>query len=532
MTDGTQDSSSDSGTGPDAALTARAVGFGRWAAPLAGLLSTLGGLAAGEAVAALGDPAGSPVTAVGSSAIDLAPTPVKEFAVATFGNWDKPLLVGGVLLALAGLSALAGRLAVRRGALALGVVAAVGLTGVVAAATRPGATALTWLPALASVLVNAVLLLVLARRLRDWSDAATTEPVVPRRTFLLASGVTAVGAAGVGIGARTLGAGRHGAEESRAGLVVPRPTDPARPLPAGYRLSVPGISPFFTPVADFYRVDTALRVPAVPAETWTLRLDGAVRRPTVLSMSDLLSMELVERDITLACVSNEVGGPYVSTGRWVGVRLADLLRRAGVRTGADQVLSHSLDGMTIGTPTETVLDGRDALVAVALNGEPLPLEHGFPARLVVPGLYGYASATKWLSRIELTSFATADAYWVRRGWARRAPVKTAARIDVPRPFASLAPGRVNVAGVAYAQHRGVAGVEVRVDGGPWREARLTTQVTPDLWRQWVFPWQAAEGSHTLEVRATDGTGTTQPGSRVPPFPDGATGWHSVVVSVG
>ncbi|MEV2207980.1 molybdopterin-dependent oxidoreductase, partial [Streptomyces sp. NPDC047970] len=324
---------------------------------------------------------------------------------------------------------------------------------------------------------------------------------------------------------------------SREAVVLPAPASPAPAVPRGAALRIPGITPFTTPTGDFYRVDTALVVPKVDAGAWRLRLHGTgVRRPVELSLPDLLARELIERDITLTCVSNEVGGPYTGSARWLGVRLADLLEEAGVRPPsrggpADQLVARSVDGMTLGTPVEDVMDGRDALLAVGMNGAPLPFDHGFPVRMVVPGLYGYVSACKWVKELELTTFDAYDPYWVERSWARRAPVKTQSRIDTPRPFARPARGTVMVAGVAWAQHRGVEKVEVRVDDGPWVPADLAAEHTVDTWRQWSFPWRATPGSHTLTVRATDRTGRTQPERRARPIPDGATGWHSVVVTV-
>lgn len=273
------------------------------------------------------------------------------------------------------------------------------------------------------------------------------------------------------------------------------------------------------------------------ADTWRLTLHGdGVAHPLTLGLRELLARPLVEHDVTLTCVSNEVGGPYAGNARWLGVRLADLLREAGVRPPsqggpADQLVARSVDGMTIGTPVETVMDGREALLAVGMDGAPLPFAHGFPVRMVVPGLYGYVSACKWLRELRLTTFAAYDAYWVRRSWAQQAAVKTQSRIDTPRPFARPAPGRVAVAGVAWAQHRGIARVEVRADGGPWRAASLAAADGVDTWRQWVWPWDATPGSHTLEVRATDGTGRVQPGTRTGTIPDGATGWHTITVDV-
>ncbi|NUS14521.1 MAG: molybdopterin-dependent oxidoreductase, partial [Streptomyces sp.] len=292
------------------------------------------------------------------------------------------------------------------------------------------------------------------------------------------------------------------------------------------------------PNADFYRVDTALVVPKVDANSWRLRIHGkGVWRPRTYSFDDLLRRELIERDITLTCVSNEVGGPYVGNARWIGVRLVDLLAECGVKPPsrggpADQLVSRSVDGMTIGSPVEDVMDGRDAMLALGMNGEPLPFEHGFPVRMVVPGLYGFVSACKWIEDIELTTFDSYDPYWVKRGWARRAPIKTASRIDTPKPFARPKAGTVMVAGVAWAQHRGIDKVEVRVDDGPWQEADLAAEDTRDTWRQWSLPWRATKGGHTLTVRATDRTGAVQTDQRTRTIPDGASGWHSVVVTVG
>ncbi len=314
-------------------------------------------------------------------------------------------------------------------------------------------------------------------------------------------------------------------------LVLPTPMDPAPPLAPGADLAVDGISPFFTPNADFYRVDTALEVPVVDPATWSLRIHGLVEREVTLSLPELLELPTIERDITLACVSNQVGGPYVGNARWLGVPLATILELAGPLPGADQLVSRSIDGMTIGTPTAVALDGRDAMLAVGMNGEPLPAANGFPVRMVVPGLYGYVSATKWLVDLELTTFDAYDPYWVQRGWAPEAPIKTMSRIDTPRPLATIPSGRTVIGGVAWAQHRGIDAVEVRIDDGPWRPARLAAVDTVDTWRQWTFDWEAAPGRHRLEVRATDGQGTIQTEVRREPFPDGATGWHSIVMTV-
>jgi DMSO/TMAO reductase YedYZ molybdopterin-dependent catalytic subunit len=338
------------------------------------------------------------------------------------------------------------------------------------------------------------------------------------------------GAAVAAVVGRTLQQ-RLGAAASRAAVVLPRARSPLPPLPTGVDLGIDGATPFVTPNDRFYRIDTALVVPQVLAEDWELRVHGLVERELRLSFAELLARPLVDADITLSCVSNEVGGDLVGNARWRGVRLAQLLEESGVREDATQVVGRSADGFTNGFPLEVVDDGRDALVAVGMNGEPLPIDHGFPVRLVVPGLYGYVSATKWLVEIELTTLDAFDGYWVRRGWAKEAPVKTQSRIDVPKDGARLAPGRRAVAGVAWAPVRGVDRVEVQVDDGPWHETRLADAPGRATWRQWVHHWEATPGRHQLRVRATDGDGRTQTSERVPPIPDGATGWHSVDVEV-
>ena len=516
---------------------------------LAGLLACGAALGVAELAAGVVGPEASPLVAVGGAAIDATPEWLKELAIRAFGERDKLVLLAGIAAVLAGFAVAVGLLATRRPRLGLAGVAVFGAVGAAAALSRPGAAPIDALPSLAGALAGAAALMALIRPLLSdpvpgldprWgsvtdlggerSGLSTAGVGVDRRRFLVTGALVAGGAVVAGVGGRALG-GRSDVSASRAAVSIPAPASAAKPLAEGAAIDLPGLSSFYTPNRDFYRVDTALVVPRIAAEDWRLRVHGRVERELALDFSQLLARPLIERDITLSCVSNEVGGRYVGTARWVGVPLRDLLEEAGVRPGADQLVSRSADGFTIGTPTAAVLDGRDAMLAVAMNGEPLPLTHGFPVRMLVPGLYGYVSATKWLVDLELTSFEEFDPYWVRRGWARQAPVKTMARIDTPRPLRRLPAGQVAVAGVAWAQHRGIRRVEVRVDGGPWRPARLAAEHSADTWRQWVWPWDATSGRHTLEVRATDGTGATQPEDRAPPFPDGATGWHSVVVSV-
>jgi DMSO/TMAO reductase YedYZ molybdopterin-dependent catalytic subunit len=350
-----------------------------------------------------------------------------------------------------------------------------------------------------------------------------------RRRFLLT--VSAVAAVGTGAVATTRIASFGPGESVRAKVRVPRPTESARPLPPGVQVDVPGMSRFVTPNAKFYRVDTLLEVPRIDPADWELRIHGMVDKELRLSLPELLDRRLIERDITLTCVSNEVGGPYVGNARWIGVPIADILAEAGVRTGADAVRSTSIDGLTIGTRLSALTDGRDAIFAVAMNGEPLPFEHGFPVRMVVPGLYGYVSATKWIVDFEVTRFLDFSAYWTDRGWSVEAPIKTASRIDVPKGFATVKAGPAVAAGVAWAQNRGIAKVEVQVDDGPWQPAVLAAEDTIDTWRQWRFQWTATPGTHKLTVRATDADGNVQTSQSAPPRPNGSTGLHNTVVMV-
>ncbi|OKK22365.1 molybdopterin-binding oxidoreductase [Streptomyces sp. CB00455] len=511
-----------------------------------GLVAAVAGLAVAGLAAAAVRPDSSPLTAVGATVVDRTPAALKEWAVRQFGTADKTVLMLGVVTALALVAVAAGILAVHHLPAGVAVAGGFGLLGAAAALSRPEAAWPDALPSLVGALASAGTLYLLVRALtrpRPRFRPAGAEPhgagAMDRRGFGRLVAATLAASAGAALAGRRLGAhGSAGATASRAGFRLPRPAVPAPPVPTGADLRVPGVSAFLTPNRSFYRVDTALVVPRVDADTWQLHIHGdGVARPLTLGLRELLDRPLVEHDITLTCVSNEVGGPYTGNARWLGVRLADLLREAGVRPPseggpADQLVARSVDGMTTGTPVEAVMDGRAALLAVGMNGEPLPFAHGFPVRMVVPGLYGYVSACKWLRELRLTTFGAYDAYWVRRSWAARAPVKTQSRIDTPRPHAGLAPGPVAVAGVAWAQHRGIRRVEARVDGGPWHEARLAAADGDDTWRQWVWRWDAAPGRHTLEVRATDRTGAVQTGRRAGTLPDGATGWHAVTVDVG
>ncbi|MCW2883019.1 MAG: molybdopterin-binding oxidoreductase [Sphaerisporangium sp.] len=545
-----------------------------WAAALIGVVAGAVALGIGQLVAGLLNPKASPVIAVGDAAVDRTPAALKEWAIRAFGSSDKVVLITGIVVVLALIAAGLGLLARRRVGFGTSGLAVFGLIGVAAAMTRPDSGALDALPSLAGAGAGAWALSILVRRtwpvvepgyedLRAYSDDETAAevgsagpsespvssgagekvggPVVMRagarlhefdRRGLLTGIAAGVVVAGAGeLVGRGL-AGRLNVDTQRAQIALPRPTTPAKALPAGVDLRLDGLSSFSTPNRDFYRVDTALIVPQVDPKTWTLKIHGMVDKPVELTFADLLKRPLMEADVTLTCVSNDVGGPYVGNARWLGTRLADVLREAGIRSGADMLLSTSSDGWTCGTPVDIVMDGRDSLLAIAMNGEVLPVSHGFPVRQVIPGLYGYVSATKWVTDIKVTRYDQDEAYWTPRGWAPKGPIKTGSRIDLPRGGSTIAAGRTAIAGVAWAQHRGIDVVEVRVDKGPWQQARLAEVPGPDTWRQWVVDnWQATAGKHTIEVRATDATGQTQTADYAPPAPDGASGWHSILVVV-
>jgi DMSO/TMAO reductase YedYZ molybdopterin-dependent catalytic subunit len=496
---------------------------------VAGLLAAGLALAVSELVAGVtGVP--SLIVTVGNLVVDTAPPAVEDFAIGTFGVYDKLALFVGMLVVAGVAGAVLGMAAARTFGIGVAGFLAFGLLAVLAAVRDPQTPAV---PALAAALVAAGAgigaLAYLLRAAAPGLDPAETR--ASRRAFLQAvAGVAAVAAVATTTGRFLVEQGRaivRGREE----VVLPEASEAAPGPPGDAALEVEGLDPLITPNEDFYRIDTALVVPRVDVEGWSLEVTGMVDQPYRLTFEELLAMPMVERYVTLACVSNEVGGHLVGNALWLGVPLRDVLGRAGVQVGATQIVGRAVDGFTVGFPTEAAFDGRVALVAVGMNGEPLPYAHGFPARLVVSGLYGYVSATKWLEQIELTTLEAFDAYWIPRGWAKQAPIKTQSRIDVPAFGSSLQAGPQSIAGVAWAPNRGIARVEVQVDEGPWQEAGLSQPLTEDAWVQWVFEWQAPPGGHVLRVRATDGTGQTQTEERVPPRPDGATGYHTISVEV-
>jgi DMSO/TMAO reductase YedYZ molybdopterin-dependent catalytic subunit len=509
---------------------------------LTGIAAAAVALAVAELVAVAAGARSAPLVAVGGVVVDNVPASVKEFAVRVFYTYDKLALQIGTGVILAGLAALVGVLALRSVWYGLGGVAVLGLVGLVAALTRPGATWTYPLPSVLGAFAGAGILVLLLRRLRPLAethpdsaqeppDSAQERPdPAQRRQFLRLAGGALGGAAVVGVGGRWL-SGERGVTTARRAVALPAADSLAPALPADADLKLPRLAPFVTSNRDFYLIDTALVAPQVDPASWRLKIHGRVRNPMRISYEELLARPMIERYVTLACVSNYVGGDLIGNARWLGVPLKGLLDEADPEDGADQVVSRSVDGFTAGTPTAVLRDGRDAMLAVGMNGEPLPVKHGFPVRMVVPGLYGYVSATKWLSDLELTTFADYDAYWIKRGWAQQAPIKTESRIDTPADGRVLTAGQVTVAGVAWAQHRGVSRVEVRVDDGAWQDAKLAAVPSIDTWRQWSLPWQAAPGKHRLQVRASDNAGTVQTEEQQSPAPDGATGWHTIEVTV-
>jgi DMSO/TMAO reductase YedYZ molybdopterin-dependent catalytic subunit len=503
----------------------------RWPAALAGVVATAAALGAAELLAGLVDRAPSLVVALGDVVIDSVPGRLERAATSTLGTADKPALIAGIVLVAVLVGAGLGVLARHRFPAAVVGFALAGAAGVAAEQTDPRAS-LPWTlgAALVAVLVGVAVLHRLLGRAATLLPAggSSAQRAVGRRSFLVAAGGAAALAVVSGAGGWLLSS-RARVEDLRAAIRLPPPSRAAAAAPAGASLDVDGLSPLYTPNGSFYRIDTALRVPSVDPAAWRLEVRGLVDRPFSLTYDEIMAMPQVEQDVTLACVSNEVGGDLVGNARWQGVPLRSLLERAGVQAGATQLVGRSVDGFTAGFPTRIALDG-DALLAVGMNGAPLPIDHGFPARLVVPGLYGYVSATKWLAAIELTSWDV-DGYWIPRGWAKEGPIKTQTRIDVPRDGTSVASGRRAIAGVAWAPTRGIQRVEVRVDDGPWTDAELAEPIGDDTWRQWYLPWDAAAGDHRITARATDGRGDVQTDQRTPVAPDGASGHPSIDVGV-
>ncbi|QYF90758.1 molybdopterin-dependent oxidoreductase [Arthrobacter sp. PAMC25284] len=565
-----------------------------WAAA-AGITAVGTAVVLGEIAATLISPSVSPMTAVGGAVIDAVPPGVKDWAVSLFGTGDKVALLAGMALVIAGLAALAGVVEARRRFAGVALIAVFGLAGVAAVLGRAAATAYAPAVPVAVALAAMLLLRWLLRRLQDWApenwaqetDAARApdarapvadqgewagpnrpdlpaghepaghepaehgyagngQPMPParpaaalppaaappaRRRFVQALGGTAVAGALGGVLAGTLRGSAAAVTEGRSKLVLPAAKSPAPAIPAGASIALDGLEPLVTPNADFYRIDTALRVPLIDPDKWTLKVTGLVDREIELDFAALLAKPMTERHVTIACVSNQVGGDLIGNARWLGWPVRELLAMAGPKPGADMVLSRSTDGWTAGTPLEALTDSRDAMLAVGMNGEPLPLEHGFPARLIVPGLYGYVSATKWVTELKVTRFADDKGYWTPRGWSERGPIKISSRIDVPRNGARPGAGTVVFGGTAWAQPTGVGAVDLRIDGGPWRSVELAPGISKDTWYQWKLGADLGPGQHEVQVRATDLNGVVQVEGHAPVAPDGATGYHTIRVDV-
>jgi DMSO/TMAO reductase YedYZ molybdopterin-dependent catalytic subunit len=520
-------------------------------------LAAVAGVAAAGVVLSVAELAGAfftaraaPAIALGSTFIDFTPPWLKDFAIDTFGTNDKTALFVGMAVTILVLACVLGVVAYRKWALGVAGVLLMGAVIVASVVTRAGVKPFDAIPALVGTAAGLAVLRLLATRLwrmqqrpdmsadlpsRDSKESTTPKrpegPAASRRAFFAATGVTAAAAVLAATGGRLLGAARSNVAQARESLQLPAPAKPAPAVPAGVQSRAAGVTPWLTPTKDFYRVDTALSVPEINVQDWELRVHGLVEEEVRLRFQDLLDAELIESHVSLTCVSNPVGGDLAGNAKWLGMPIREVLKMARPQAGADMVLSTSIDGFSASTPLEVLQDGRDAMLAIGMNGEALPLEHGYPVRMVVPGLYGFVSATKWVVDLEVTRFADSTAYWTQRGWSERGPIKTMARVEVPRPFAKVAAGRVTIGGAAWAQTRGITKVEVQIDNGPWTEAELSTEASLITWRQWSFDWDATAGPHYIKARATDGTGELQTDQRADPVPDGASGWQSVMVTV-
>ncbi len=517
---------------------------------LTGIIAACSLFAVAELASAFFGPAASPLASVGSTFIDFTPAWMKNFAIATFGTNDKFVLLVSMVIATVILAAAAGVVARRKpragAVMVLGFAVVMGLC----ITTRSGAGAFDLVPLLLGTAAGLWTL----RYLTAAAPGSSTNPGPPaesptaagataargqgdaappsRRAFLLRSAAVAGVAVVVGIGGTLLSTARNTAIAVRESLKLPAPNSKAAPLPAGVQAPVEGLTPFVTPNTDFYRIDTALIVPEIDPANWELRVHGMVENEFTLGFDELLAAELIEAHVTLTCVSNVVGGNLAGNAKWLGYPLREVLARAKPTAGADMVLSTSIDGFSASTPLAVLQDNRDAVLAIGMNGEPLPLEHGFPVRMVVPGLYGFVSATKWVVDLEVTTFAEKAGYWTSRGWSSHGPIKTASRIEVPRALARVPAGTVAIGGSAWAQTTGISKVEVRIDDGGWNLATLAAEASVDTWRQWSYSWDgAASGTHKVQVRAYDSEGQLQIEEQAPPEPDGSTGWHSMTFTV-
>jgi DMSO/TMAO reductase YedYZ molybdopterin-dependent catalytic subunit len=525
-----------------------------WLPAAAGVASVAAGVGAAEIAAALFAPTASPILVVGSLVIDLVPAWLKAAVISVFGTNDKSFLLFCLTVVIIVVAGLAGVVEARKPPIGRVIFAIGGLIGAFAAYTRTASTVFSVVPSLIAAAVAAILLVFFIRRLpraatpapatlsaaqrraqaADQRYGTTSTPATNsfnRRSFLAwTGGLAAVGVIAA-VGGQLLAAGAKAASAARAILKLPKPAVVVPPVPAGASFSVPGITPIVTSNANFYRIDTALQIPQIDPTTWSLHITGMVENEIKLTWAELLKLPLEESYTTLTCVSDEVGDNLISNAKWLGYPIRHLLARAKPTAGADMVFSTSQDGWTAGTPLAALTDGRNAILAVGMNGEPLPFEHGFPVRMVVPGLYGYVSATKWLVKMEVTQYSKATSYWAARGWSQKGPIKLESRIDVPQSGSNVPAGTVIVAGVAWDQHTGIKAVQIQVDNGPWNDADLADAISIDTWRQWRWEWPAPKGSHTVRVRATNANGEVQTSAVQDVVPNGATGYHTINVTV-
>ncbi len=533
----------------------------RWWAPVAGLIVVAAALSTTTLLAALGiwwkwlSSAASPLDSLANTFIVLTPEWLKEFAIAHFGTHDKTALGAGMYASIVVLALILGLVARKHRRIAIALLAILVVVTAIAILTRAHSTVFDLIPLLIGAAAGIALIRLLFGSLGATRPAVADDQPAPatatatatatdtdtevtskagstvgRRTFFRRVGLAGVATVAVGVVGRIIPTGAS-ARASRAAVKLPVPGNRVV-IPAGAEQKVPGQAPLISPNTGFYRIDTEFNPPELTTADWTLTIKGMVEHPTSIDYDQLTKRPQIERAITMTCVSNEVGGTLAGNAVWIGARIDDLLKEAKPTAGADCVLCTDVNGFTISAPLEALTDGRDAILAVGMNGEPLPIEHGFPVRMVVPGLYGYVSATKWIASMEVTTFAKVTAYWTQRGWSDHGPIKTASRIDTPGAFAQVPQGKVAVAGVAWAQHRGIKKVEVQVEDGPWEPAELSTPLSVDTWVQWKYAWDAkGSGLKTLRVRATDGTGTLQTETRAGTIPNGSSGWHSRQVTL-
>ena len=506
----------------------RAKRISGWAG-VAGVFIAMG---ATELFAGISDGIPSAISAIGTYVIDVSPAWLKTFAISAFGTADKAVLAIGIFLVSVIIGWFLGKASVATPRPIIIGFSIAGIVGVAAQLTQPGAST-----PLAAVSTAVAMVLGIATwfGIKTWAAGGTSRDITDndvtdmsrRRLIVGLAGAAIVTAVAINIGRGKI---RGRADAQLAALTLPEAVEIQLDPTDANDFGLAGVPPIVVGGATFYRIDTALVVPTIDPEEWTLTIKGMVDNEVVLTYDQIASMPLVERYITLACVSNKVGDNLVGNALWTGVFLRDLLDMAGVQDGAQQIVGRSIDGFTVGFPIDAVLDGRDALVAIGMNREVLPANHGFPARLVVPGLYGYVSATKWLTEIELTTWDSFDGYWIPRGWSKEAPIKTQSRIDRPRHRAKVEAGSYAMGGVAWAPTKGIERVEIRIDNGPWLLAEVSEPLSEDAWVQWKLDSELPPGKHVVSVRATDSTGFTQTEANVSPRPDGAEGWHTIEVT--